>query len=308
MKHLFISTLIIIIIIIFNKISVTNLVLFPGCFMYSHSPKYVMSKGCDSVASHVDEKNSPVNDCLVCDIDIFVWHVFNFCRNVSRCLTFMFYNETIFEQFFNRHSSEIEAIFRTYSNPKLPKLLEIGFRNYDPEKITFKYLKSFISKDSPLYSRLVISFIAPRTNHSYGSMAKNFLDPFVNETMIRFSRNRIVDDQKWAKYIITPNRNDFFYNKTIKKSSKTSTVSLYKATILEMQNSSSNATSIIASLFTRQKLYYVVPSSFIVVGSMSIFILIFTRYYCRKEAVDANVQFNRESFYSESTNDSNKSR
>lgn len=210
--------------IFLNKIDLINLYFFGTCLFY-YQTELDESHSCWYCSDLLTGEIRPGSDyCLCCDIYTVNQNAYNGCEKILRCVSLIFSNETVFERFFQQYPTLIDDLLKYPTNRTMRKILHLTFRSYDLENVTFQYLSPILNSDSSTYSTLVINLISPRSNHSFTSMTKNFLNPFVNITSLRFSCNRVFNDTKWIQYTITPMRNNFHINKSCSPSAKPKTI------------------------------------------------------------------------------------
>ena len=290
-----------------NKICLIQSFTANGRCIVLTRPKYVTNSGCEpSDDSAAPSRRRGLKSCHTCEFNTYNVTLLSLCQKTrGHCLSFIFLNNSIFEEFFQQYPNIVDDTLREPVNDSIRNTLFITFKNYDFTQFSFKYLSSVLNMNSPSFYMLNIYFIQPIHNKSLIPIVNDFSDTRVKVITLTFSCNYHINDSKWVEYWILPTRNDLNLNKScsdIRNKSKTtkyiqtSITSSSSTTVSDIINITSNTTMIQTTFFERQKLYYLIGFPFILVCLIIIFLYICFQYYCQKKPEDLNVRLSIDSF------------
>lgn len=191
MKYLF---------IFLNIISLINTFLLNECLTFENNEE----NSCWSHSySSVIENRKHGSNCLKCQINNINEIKENTCRKTLQCLSLIFYNNSFFEQFFNKYRNTINDIFR---EQRERNTLIITLQNYNLTKISLEYLNSILKINTISYHRLHVIFIKPISDPLLIKVLDDFENISINLTYLSFSCNYQMDDQHWIEFKIKPKR------------------------------------------------------------------------------------------------------
>jgi hypothetical protein len=138
----------------------------------------------------------------------------NTCGKTLQCISFVFYNNSFFEQFFYKYPNIIDHLLKDPGKEKGPNRLIITIQNYDLTEITFEYFNSILNINSPSYHILHIIFIKPISDPKLIKVKNDFSHIPVNVIYLAFSCNYHMDDDQWIEYTIRRSRNNLTKTKS----------------------------------------------------------------------------------------------
>ncbi|CAF1439334.1 unnamed protein product [Adineta ricciae] len=160
--------------------------------LYFQTSSSNLSNFCQSRASERTIETS-YKECLLCEISFLSINSINQidnCTHIFECVEFIFYNETLFEQFFQRYAYLIPNLFKPSGHSRIEKSLHIQIKHDNYQKLNFTYLQSVLHSNGIDYSFLTFSLRGNRkqihldlqTNFWNLSLHAVRIEIFCNET------------------------------------------------------------------------------------------------------------------------------
>jgi hypothetical protein len=197
MKYLLIFFL-----IIFNITYLTDSFLLDACLTFTNTEdptdNFCWSH---SYASAIENKKHR-KSCLKCQVNDIHALVKNVCGRTLQCISFIFYNNSFFEQFFRKYPNIIDHLLKDPKKENISNSLIITFQNYDLTEITFNYLNSILNMSSPAYQILHVIFIKPISDQRLIQVHNDFLHIPLNIIFLSFSCFHHMDDEQRIEYVI----------------------------------------------------------------------------------------------------------
>jgi hypothetical protein len=192
---------------ILNKICLINSFLLDECLKFDNA-KEDEGNFCwsHSYSSAIEIKKHGIH-CLKCQIKDTNAITRNTCGKTLQCISFIFYNNSFFEEFFLKYPDIINHILKDPSKEKVQNKLIITFQNYNLTEISFKYLNSILNINSSSYHILHVIFIRPISNPILTHVKNDFSHIPINAIYLAFSCKYRMDDDQWSEYVIKPRTN-----------------------------------------------------------------------------------------------------
>ncbi|CAF1445402.1 unnamed protein product [Adineta steineri] len=182
----------------------TGSILEQSCLTYKNV-KYNASSNTDTILYMSPSGSRIETDCLqykIQDIDVIIEKD---CRRIFTCISFIFDNNTFFEQFFHQNPTIIHYLHISGEPTSAFPILVITIESYNLTELTLKYLNSLLHINLPSYNTLLVKFIKPLSNTKIIHLKNDFDDVSVNNMELAFSCNYLKNDIEWIKYIIYSN-------------------------------------------------------------------------------------------------------
>jgi hypothetical protein len=100
-------------------------------------------------------------NCTECKIKRLDDVLDNKCSQRLPCLSFVFYNNLMFAQFFHIYREKVNSILKSWEEMQMDSTLFIIIEKYNLTEITFAYLNSILNLNSQPYNVLQIKFLNP---------------------------------------------------------------------------------------------------------------------------------------------------
>lgn len=141
--------------------------------------------------------------CLECEIKDNNIVVAKSCRRYFTCVSFLFDNNTMFEQFFREHPNIIHYL--QSDDKHISTILMITIASYTLTEISFKYLNSLLYINLPSFNVLQVKFIKPIPDMEIINIKNDFSDIPIDGIYLTFSCNYHINDNEWIEYVIKSN-------------------------------------------------------------------------------------------------------
>jgi len=307
MKYLFIFFF-----VILNMFCLVNSFLISACLTFENRDNDT-GNSCwsHSYASTIENRRHGSN-CLKCEIKDINTATKNTCRRTHQCLSFIFYNNSFFEQFFYKHPSIIDHILTDPRKGEVLNRLIITIQNYDLTKITFQYLNSILNMNSSSYHLLHVIFIKPISDRELIQVKNDFSHIPIKIIYLSFSCNYHMDDEHWLEFVIHPRSTHPEKIKSCPSTRLKSTISIIIQTIQIVRTSTAQMINITSNTTIKNKssvlrksdtlLFDLLLFFAILIGVIIILFYIFFQYRCRKKPQDLNMRSSIDTFNTADTN------
>ncbi|CAF1293878.1 unnamed protein product [Adineta steineri] len=192
----------------------------------------------DEVALSIPEHSEQdLEDCLHCKIQDIAIAANKKCQKFFACLSFVFDNNTFFEQFFHQNPTIIRFLNQQMQPKSKFPILVITIESYNLTELSLEYLNSLLHIDKPSYKILYVKFIKPLSNTNMVNLKNDFDDASVKNIRLSFSCNHHTNDNEWIEYMINPNKINPNRSVTCKESN-------FSVLLNPIINSTSNITTV----------------------------------------------------------------
>lgn len=128
---------------------------------------YFQNSSSNFCTSHIPSQDieGSFRECLRCTLNFLPINLINQtdnCTHMFECIDLTFYNDTLFEQFFQKYTYVISNLFELSNHLRHKKTLYIGIEHDDYQELNLTYLQSVLRPNGIDYSYLMLYLLGYR--------------------------------------------------------------------------------------------------------------------------------------------------